>query len=314
VSGLILQVLLVEDNSNDAELILRELRKANGFQILYERVDNEDSFKKALHRQIWDIIICDFALPAFSATRVLELMDGYGLTTPFILVSGKIDRSEATNVLGRKSVHGFVSKDALADLGPLFRREVKLSSQYDQMLQAWSQALGLRDKETEGHSERVTELTVRLARVLGISETEIVHIRRGALMHDVGKMGIPDSILLKPGKLDEDELSLMRQHPKIAYDLLRPMEYLQHSLAIPYCHHEHWDGTGYPRGLKGDSIPFAARIFSIVDTYDALTNDRPYRKASSAKDALEYIEEQAGKLFDPAIVKEFIQIMRQELA
>ncbi len=308
-----LHVLLVEDDPNDAELILRELKKANGYQILMERVEEEDQFKQALHRQLWDIIICDFHLPHFDALRVIELIEGFGLTTPFILVSGKITDYEAQMVLGWKSVREFVPKEALSKLGPIFRREILLSSQYDKMLEAWAQALRLRDKETLGHSERVTDLTIKLSRAMGISETAIVHIRRGALMHDVGKMGVPDNLLLKAGKLNDEELYIMRKHPKIGYDLLRPLEYLKNSLDIPYCHHEHWDGSGYPRGLKGEEIPLSARIFAVVDNFDAMTNDRPYRSALSVEFVLKYISEQSGKLFDPHVVDAFLGMYEREM-
>jgi response regulator RpfG family c-di-GMP phosphodiesterase len=304
-----LRVLLVEDSEDDAELILRALHKANGFKIVHLRVDNEDDFKQALHRHICDIIICDYALPRFSAERVLELIEGYRLDTPVILVSGKITQEQADKVLGRNTVIAFVSKDNLSSLSVLFRREVQLSRRYDQMLTSWAHALGLRDTETREHSERVTTMTVQLARAMGISEIEIIHMRRGALMHDVGKMGVRDEILLKPGPLDTQELYQMRKHPQHGYDLLITNEWMQPILEIPYCHHEHWNGSGYPRGLKGEEIPIAARIFAVVDNYDALTSDRPYRVAWSRDDALKYIREQSGEMFDPEVVRVFLEMM-----
>lgn len=309
VSEQVLRVLLVEDNANDAELILRELNKANGYQIVHERVEDEDGFKRALHKFIWDFIICDYSLPHFSAERVLELVEGYGLDTPFILVSGKITHDQASKVLGRRTVRGFISKGDLSNFGALFRREIELSRRYDAALQFFVQALGIRDQETKGHSERVTDMTVKLARALGIAEIEIIHIRRGALIHDIGKVGVPDSLLLKAGTLDEDETVRMRQHPRIGYDLLVTNEWMRHILDIPYCHHERWDGLGYPRGLKGEEIPMAARIFSVVDNFDALTSDRPYRSAWSRENALSYIRDQRGKMFDPAVVEVFLRMM-----
>ncbi len=176
---------------------------------------------------------------------------------------------------------------------------------YDKTIEGWASALDLRDKETEGHSRRVTEKTILLARAYGLSEEEIKHIWRGSLLHDVGKLGIPDSVLLKAGKLNEDEWKIMRGHPIHAYEWLSQISYLQPSLDIPYCHHEKWDGTGYPRGLKGEEIPIGARLFAIVDVWDALTSDRPYRKAMSREEAYQYILNQAGIHFDPAIVKLF---------
>ncbi len=146
---------------------------------------------------------------------------------------------------------------------------------------------------------------------MGINEELIVHIRRGALLHDIGKLGVPDQILLKPDKLDENEWALMRKHPTSAFNLLNPIEYLRPALDIPFCHHEKWNGTGYPRGLKGDEIPLAARIFAIADVYDALTSDRPYRKAWSHKETLQYIQSEAGQHFDPQIISVFIESFDQ---
>jgi HD-GYP domain-containing protein (c-di-GMP phosphodiesterase class II) len=140
-----------------------------------------------------------------------------------------------------------------------------------------------------------------------MSESDLIQVRRGALLHDIGKMGVPDSILLKPGKLTEDEWDIMRRHPQLAYDMLSRIVYLRSALDIPYCHHEKWDGTGYPRGLKGEQIPLAARVFSVVDVWDALTNDRPYRPAWSEAQALEYLREQSGKHFEPRIVEAFLK-------
>ena len=191
----------------------------------------------------------------------------------------------------------------------LKQSHVALASAYESTLEGWARALELRDRETEGHSRRVTEMTLRLARAIGMPESELVHIRRGALLHDIGKMGIPDNILLKPGPLSPEEWHIMRQHPIYAFDLLSPIEYLQPALEIPYCHHEKWDGTGYPRGLKGEQIPLAARIFAIVDVWDALSSDRPYRAALSASQVIEYLRAQAGKHFDPQIVEASLRLL-----
>ncbi len=178
---------------------------------------------------------------------------------------------------------------------------------YDETIEGWSHAMDLRDEETEGHSKRVTELTLRLASNLGISPVDMVHVRRGALLHDIGKIGVPDSILRKPGALSEEEWLLMRKHPQLAYDMLAPITYLRKALEIPYCHHEKFDGTGYPRGLTGSEIPLSARIFAVVDVWDALISNRPYRKAWSQEKALNYIRAQAGKHFDPMVVRVFLK-------
>jgi putative nucleotidyltransferase with HDIG domain len=186
---------------------------------------------------------------------------------------------------------------------------IELAMAYDATIEGWSRALDLRDKETEGHTERVTEITMKLARSMGIPDEELIHIRRGALLHDIGKMAIPDAILLKPGPLDEREWEIMRQHPTQAFQLLSPIVYLRLALDIPYCHHEHWDGSGYPRGLKEDQIPLAARLFAVVDVWDALLSIRPYRDPWPLEKVMEYIRAQAGTQFDPVAVKAFLTIV-----
>jgi putative nucleotidyltransferase with HDIG domain len=171
----------------------------------------------------------------------------------------------------------------------------------------WARALDLRDKETEGHSQRVTRMTVRLAQALGVPEADIVQMRRGALLHDIGKLGIPDAILQKPGPLDENEWVVMRKHPVYAYEMLAPIPFLHTALDIPYYHHEKWDGSGYPLGLAGEDIPLAARIFAVVDVWDALTNDRPYRTAWTPERALNHIQSLVGTHFDPQVVAVFVE-------
>jgi len=183
---------------------------------------------------------------------------------------------------------------------------------YETTLEGWSAALDLRDKETEGHTLRVTELTLKLARIMDVRENDLIHIRRGSLLHDMGKMGIPDRILQKPGKLTDEERSIIEQHPTYAYNLLSPIPYLQPALDIPYCHHEKWNGTGYPRKLKGEKIPFAARLFAVVDVYDALRSDRPYRDGWDKQKTLDYIQNESGEHFDPNVVKVFINMVREE--
>lgn len=190
----------------------------------------------------------------------------------------------------------------------LQRTNLDLALAYDSTLEGWSRALDLRDKETEGHTERVVDQTLSLCEACGVRQEHLVHIRRGALLHDIGKMGIPDSILLKEGPLTEDEWKVMRMHPVYALQWLSPIPYLKEALDIPYCHHERWDGTGYPRGLTGEQIPKAARIFAVVDVWDALTSDRPYRKAWTKEKAREHIAANAGSHFDPEVVKAFLDL------
>lgn len=189
----------------------------------------------------------------------------------------------------------------------------ELTRAYDATIEGWSLALDLKDRETEGHTQRVTDLTVELAKRVGLQEEALSHIRRGALLHDIGKMGIPDAILLKPDLLTDEERASIQNHPKYAYDMLKSIDYLIPALDIPYLHHEKWDGTGYPLGLKGTEIPIAARLFALVDVFDALTNDRPYRPAWSIDKALVYIEENSGIHFDPEMTPIFIKLIREEL-
>jgi PAS domain S-box-containing protein/putative nucleotidyltransferase with HDIG domain len=189
----------------------------------------------------------------------------------------------------------------------LQRSNIDLILAYDATIEGWSRALDYRDRETEGHSRRVTEMAVKIAQAMGMSDAELVNVRRGALLHDIGKMKIPDSILLKPGKLTDDEWEIMHEHPEFAYELLSPIAFLRPALDIPYCHHEKWDGTGYPRGLKGEQIPLAARIFALIDVWDALSSDRPYRPAWPKEKVMEYLSENAGTHFDPQVVKVFLE-------
>jgi PAS domain S-box-containing protein/putative nucleotidyltransferase with HDIG domain len=191
----------------------------------------------------------------------------------------------------------------------LQRSNADLGLAYESTIEGWSRALDLRDKETEGHTLRVTDEALKLARSLGVREDELSHIRRGALLHDIGKIGVPDSILLKPGPLTDAEWAVMRRHPIIAYEMLSPIPYLHPALDIPYCHHEKWNGTGYPRGLRGEQIPLAARIFAVVDVWDALSSERPYRSAWSQDAALKYLRDQSGEHFDPHVAAAFLQLL-----
>ena len=191
----------------------------------------------------------------------------------------------------------------------LQRSNSELGMAYDATIEGWSRALDLRDKETEGHTQRVTELTLKLARLLGLSEEDLVQVRWGALLHDIGKMGVPDGILLKPGPLTDDEWVAMKKHPGFAYEMLSPIHYLRKALDIPYCHHEKWDGSGYPRGLKGNQIPLAARIFAVVDVWDALRSDRPYRLGWPEEKVRQHILTLTGTHFDPQVVDAFMQLV-----
>jgi len=183
---------------------------------------------------------------------------------------------------------------------------------YDTTLEGWARALELKDKDTEGHTRRVTEMTLELGKKFAMSKEELTSIKYGAQLHDIGKMGIPDEVLNKPGKLTPSERKLIETHPDIAFQLLKSIEYLGDAIDIPYCHHEKWDGTGYPSGMKGEEIPFSARIFSVVDVWDALRSDRPYRKAWGSEKSLNYIKEQKGHHFDPQVVDQFFKMILDE--
>ena len=214
-------------------------------------------------------------------------------------------------------LHTLAGQAAIAiDSSQLFenlqRSNQELIQAYDTTLEGWARALELRDRETEGHTRRVTELTMRLARYMHVSDREMVNIHRGVLLHDIGKMGVPDHILKKTGKLTADEWDEMRMHPIYAYNLLSPISFLRGALDIPYCHHEWWNGQGYPRGLKGERIPLAARIFAVVDNWDALLSNRPYRNAWPQKQVIGYLKEKAGIIFDPRVVDTFLAMIKKE--
>ncbi|MGH2581402.1 MAG: HD-GYP domain-containing protein [Anaerolineales bacterium] len=191
----------------------------------------------------------------------------------------------------------------------LSRERREMLRAYNKTIEAWARATEFRDQEAEGHSLRCAELTVALAKSMGINGEKLVHMRRGALLHDIGKIAIPDRILLKKGRLTSQQLAEMMQHPVRAKEFIEKVELLGPALDIPYSHHERWDGSGYPQGLKGETIPIAARIFAVVDAWDALTSDRPYRPAVGFNEALKFIESQSGKQFDPDVARAFIKLM-----
>jgi PAS domain S-box-containing protein/putative nucleotidyltransferase with HDIG domain len=242
------------------------------------------------------------ALPLVAKGQIVGIMELFQRASKFV-------PPEELDFLETLSGQAAIAIDNANLFDNLQKINTQLSLAYDSTLEGWARALELRDNETEGHSRRVTDLTLRLAQALGVPETDLLHIRRGTLLHDIGKMGIPDEILRKPGPLSDEEWEIMRQHPVLAYQLLRPIQYLEKAAVIPYCHHERWDGSGYPQGLKGEQIPFAARIFAVVDVYDALTSDRPYRLAWSKEEAKDFLKKNAGKLFDPQVVDVFLSLI-----
>jgi response regulator RpfG family c-di-GMP phosphodiesterase len=246
-----------------------------------------------------------FAFLTAAAYGILTAMTGYIWEYNFTAILALFSLAFLTWVISLQLESAIDKNDKLVTEVQKAYQEIK--DAYETTLEGWAHALEIRDRETLGHSKRVTELTTRMARRMGFTEDELVHIYRGALLHDIGKLGIPDDILHKPGPLDEHEMNIMRLHPQIAVDLIAPIEYLKPALNIPRYHHEKWDGTGYPHGLVGETIPLEARIYAIIDVFDALTHDRPYRQGMSEKEALEYIKSQAGTHFDPAVLEVFLK-------
>lgn len=319
-----LRLLLLEDNQDDVALIVRHVRR--GYDLTYLSVDTASAFLSALDDHEWDLIIADYTLPGFSAPEAILMVQGKGIETPIIVVSGAIGEERVATVMRLGAVDYVTKEPRLIWLLPsiartLLNAEVKrakdraeaalkdayaaLREAYASTLEGWVHALDIRDRETEGHTRRVTDLTVRLARSMGLDEETVEQMRRGALLHDIGKLGIPDRILLKTGPLTDDEWDIMKLHPVYAYEWLSPIEYLKDALDIPKCHHEKWDGTGYPQGLIGQAIPLAARIFMVVDAYDAMISERPYRLPWTIEQALGEIERESGHAFDPLVVETF---------
>jgi HD-GYP domain-containing protein (c-di-GMP phosphodiesterase class II) len=231
-----------------------------------------------------------------------------GVLEVFQQVSDPLSQEEL-DFLESLATQAAIAVDVATLIEDLQSSNLELMAAYDSTIEGWSRALDLRDKETEGHTQRVTEMAMHLARLMGIPDKELIHVYRGALLHDIGKMGIPDSILLKPAPLTLEEAELMKMHPIYAYHLLKPIRFLHPALDIPYCHHEHWDGSGYPRGLKGIEIPLAARVFAVVDVWDALVSDRPYSPRWPKEDAIKQIKENTGSYFDPDVVDVFFNML-----
>lgn len=328
-----LKILFIEDSPDDAELLARELKRA-GLQFESHRVDEVGDLQDALKRQSWDLVLADHSGPHIDSSRALAVVRGLDADVPFIIVSGTISEETAIEAM-KAGASDYLTKGRLARLVPVIERELRqaeerrsrrrleaegrereqraaleLALAYDATLEGWARALELRDSETEGHSRRVAALTDQLALALGVPDEARVHIHRGALLHDIGKMAVPDGILLKPGSLNEEEWKILRQHPAHAVQLLSPIEYLTPALDIPAYHHERWDGTGYPNGLEGDSIPLAARIFAVADVWDALVHARPYREAWSVVEVTRHLESLAGSHLDPHIVEVFLKLVR----
>jgi putative nucleotidyltransferase with HDIG domain len=329
-----LRILMLEDSAMDADLIELTLH-AGQVAFVSTRVETEKDFLNQIQAFQPNIILSDYSLPAYDGLSALSVALEKCPDIPFIFVTGALGEEVAIETL-KKGARDYVLKNRLSRLVPAVKRAMQeaeervqrqkaeehirqlnvdleranaeLIQTYDATLEGWSRALDLRDHGTEGHSFRVSEITVRMAKGMGIPEEELVHIRRGALLHDIGKMGIPDRVLLKAGPLTIDEWEIMRKHPLYAYEMLSPIQYLAPALDIPYGHHERWDGNGYPRRLKGDAIPLAVRIFSIVDIWDALVSERPYHSPWPREKVRDHLHSLAGSHLDPELVKTFLKM------
>ncbi len=321
-------VLIVDDNPLGREA-LGDVLAPEGYTLAFAP-DGPTALAAAAELRP-DVILLDVMMPGMDGFEVCRRLraDVELCEVPVLMVTALDDR--ASRLKGIESgADDFVSKpfdriELRARIRTIMRlnryrklrdEHLRLEKAYAELqethegtLRGWVEALDLRDKETVGHSDRVVELTVRLARAAGIDGQELTDLRRGALLHDVGKLGVPDGILLKPGELSEEERDVMKQHPRYAYEWLHAIPYLRKTATIPYCHHEKWDGSGYPRGLKGEEIPLGARIFALVDVWDALRSGRPYRGPLSEAEALTYIRKGSGTHFDPQLVELFIKLI-----
>lgn len=320
--------ILVIDDEAIARITIDALLSSESYEMFFAE-NGEDGIAVATEIQP-DIILLDVMMPGmngFETCRKIRSMPTLA-EVPILLVTALDDRE--SRMMGLQAgADDFITKPydifelhvRIQNMTRLNRYRLlteqrhemeKLHKEvvvaYDKTIEGWSRALDLRDRETEGHTLRVSAMTQQLARAAGFDEDALLQIKRGALLHDVGKLGIPDAILLKPEALTSSEWIVMRKHPVYAFEWLSAIDYLQAALEIPYCHHEKWDGTGYPRGLCGEEIPLSARLFAVVDVWDALTSDRPYRKAISAEEAWKYIHEQSGKHFDVNAVAAFERI------
>ena len=321
-------ILIVDDDEGSRELLVFAL-EGGGYKLLVAETGAQAL--AIAHNHLPDLVLLDVMMPGMDGYEVCRNLRATARTAemPIVMITALDDRESRLHGI-EAGADDFLSKPVdrielrarvrtitrlnryrrlIDDQVRLEAAAADLELAYDSTLEGWARALELRDHETEGHSRRVTELTVSLARALGISESEVVHIRRGALLHDIGKIGIPDRILLKPSHLATDEWEEMKRHTIYAYNLLQPVAFLQPAMAIPTFHHEKWDGSGYPHGLHGEEIPLAARIFAVIDVWDAVTHDRPYHKAKTPAETMAMIRRDAGRHFDPHVVKVFEQIM-----
>jgi len=322
-------IILIVDDDPAGRQTLESILDEQGYHL--EMAENGLQALEKARELLPDVILLDVMMPGMDGFEVCQHIrkDPKLAEIPIIMLTALDDRKSLLDGL-EAGADDYITKPydryelrarligitrlnryrkLLDDRSDIEQAHLQLLSAYDATIEGWSRAMDLRDKETEGHTQRVTVLSDKLARLAGIHDDELIFIRRGALLHDIGKLGVPDSILLKPKPLSTEEWAIMCKHPQYAYEMIYPIEYLRPALDIPYCHHEKWDGTGYPRGLKGKEIPLSARIFAIIDVWDALTSDRPYRPAWDKQKTMNYINNESGKHFDPYVVELFNKLI-----
>jgi putative two-component system response regulator len=309
-----IHILFVDDSIHDVPLMVRSIEKT-GYTVVWERVDNEAALRLSLASHMWDIIVCDYVMPHLSAIEALKVVEEMKPTIPFLIVSGKVDETIMTGALEKGAVD-FIGKDKMFRLPFAIRREMRnvrkmlkanlLKDQtFNAILTAWGSALELRDRSTQGHTLRGAELAMQIAVRNNASVDVLKNVYFGALLHDIGKIAIPDSILLKKEPLTSKEWEVLKTHPTLAHDFLQDIPFLDNACRVAYCHHEKWDGSGYPRGLKGEEIPICARMFALADVYDALVSDRPYRPAMTHYQAIEEMKKMESG-FDPVLFLDFM--------
>ncbi len=322
-------VILIIDDDDGAREVLVRLLDGLGHQI-QTASNGIEALERASALQP-DLVLLDVMMPGIDGYEVCRrLRDDAQLCDVPIVILSALDGRDA-RVKGieagaddflSKPVDGLElrarvttilrlnrSKKLIRQAVVIAQAHAELQDAYEETLNGWVRALDLRDNETEGHSQRVALLTVAFGRSMGFAEGTLTHLRRSALLHDIGKIGVPDAILHKPGPLTDAEWVIMRRHPKLAYDMLVPIAYLRPALDIPYCHHERWDGSGYPRGLCEYETPLHARMFALVDSWDALSCDRPYRKAWDQERIIAHLRVNSGSQFDPDLVEPFLALV-----
>jgi putative two-component system response regulator len=332
------RILVVDDVRENLFAVERLLKDLPGVQV-FTAQSGDEALQLSLEHEFC-LAVVDVQMPGMNGYELVSLLRSNQNTSqlPVIFFSGVFSDEDHQRQGYAVGAVDFISKPFMPDIflskvgvfinlyeqrlqlehwnhsleDMVFQRTAELSRAYDTTLEGWAKALELRERETAGHSRRVVMLTLRMAEMIGIPAEERVHIHRGALLHDIGKLGVPDAVLHKPGPLTPEEWEIMRQHPVFAYQLLQNISFLRKALDIPYCHHEHWDGTGYPRGLSGEDIPVAARIFTLVDVWDALNSDRPYRPALAHGQVVDYFQQETGRYFDPCLVDIFLNLVQRD--